>query len=251
MARKSKRHSKKSRTSKLLMFEFQKHHLKVIWNNVLIFNLFRKLHGRFWGIASIAIFIVGFTICFLIRPDMIQSSTALSDFGNDVRTAPYFAGTLFFASYGLWRWRNYLLRTLKRSRLMLTLLLLTIVGLYIVALMPLSWKPWPYYIHLFGMTLVGVSAAATVVFDVLLSKTRKGQSANNTRIIKLIAFMLILSGGWITVASLPMTQWMHISLVGEAMMFIGYSIWIIIKTYQGEEPQSAFSRLLNKIIFVD
>ena len=182
---------------------------------------------------------------------MIHGSTAFSDFGMDVRTAPYFAGSVFFAAYGLWRWRNYLKRTLKRTRPILALMLLTIFGLYIVALMPISWKPWPFYIHLFGMGLVGVSIGATVIFDVLLSKTRKGQNAYKTRFIKMVAFMLIVAGAWITIASEQLIQWMHVSLLGESMMMAGYGIWIIIKTRQGEEPRSTLSRLLKRIVLVD
>jgi hypothetical protein len=252
MVRKAKKHSnRKNLIAKPVIFKFRRHRFKVFLDNILIFNFFRKLHGRFWGIASMVILFVGFGICFMIRPDLIRGSTAFSDFGLDVRTAPYFAGSVFFAAYGLWRWRNYLKRTLKRTRPILALILLTIFGLYIVALMPISWKPWPFYIHLFGMSLVGVSIAATVVFDILLSKTRKGQNAYQTRLIKMIAFMLIIAGGWITIASEQMIQWMHVSLLGETMMMAGYGIWIIIKTRQGEEPRSTLSRLLKRIVLID
>ena len=134
-------------------FRFRRHRLKLTLDNILVFNLLNKLHGRFW-LAAIVIMVCGFSLCFAIRPDMLRGSTAISQFGNDVRTAPYFAGTIFLSSYALWRWRNYLKRTLSRSRPVLALLMATIVGLYVVALMPLSWKPWPFYIHYAGMMLV-------------------------------------------------------------------------------------------------
>jgi len=237
--------------SKIYKFTFNRHRFKVLIDNVLIFRLFRKLHGRFWGLTGILVLLAGTAICFLIRPDLLDYSTAISDFGLDVRTAPYFAGSVFFAAYGLWRWRNYLARTLKRTRPILALITFTIIGLYMVALFPVSWHPWPFRLHYLGVTITGISIAATVVFDILLSKTRKNQNANKTRAVKMVAFVLIVVGGWLTFGSSEAIGWLHVALAGELMMLIGYAVWIGIKTYQGEDPRSALSKQLSKIVLVD
>src|SRR5687767_7465523 len=126
----------KVRPVRSVSFTYKKRHIQVLLDKVLIFRFVKNLHGRFWGVAGIIVMVAGFTICFLIRPDLIDISTALSDFGTDIRTAPYFAGSVFFAAYGLWRWRNYLYRNWKRSMPVTGLVTLTILGLYLVALMP-------------------------------------------------------------------------------------------------------------------
>ncbi|MDZ7744178.1 MAG: hypothetical protein U5K77_00235 [Candidatus Saccharibacteria bacterium] len=105
-----------------------------IVDKVMIFRLMQKLGNRLWGVSGLSILLLGMGVCFAIRPDMLQWSTAFSDFGRDVRTAPYLAASLFFGAYGLWRWRNYLRRTLKRARPITGLVTLTVVGLYIAAL---------------------------------------------------------------------------------------------------------------------
>jgi hypothetical protein len=236
---------------KIYKFTFHKRRFSVMLDDVLIFRFFRQLHGRFWGLAGILGLIIGIVVCFAIRPDMLSYATPVSDFGRDVRTAPYFAGSVFFAAYGLWRWRNYLARTLKRTRPILALLTFTIVGLYMVALFPVSWQPWPYRLHFIGVTITGVSIAATVVFDILLSKTRKNHNAAKTRAGKMLAFFSILIGGWLTFGSSSAIGWFNVALIGELFMLVGYAIWIGIKTYQGEDPRSALSRQLKHIVFVD
>lgn len=241
----------KSFTGKIYHFTFRKHRFQVLLDDVLIFRFFRKLHGRFWGLTGILALLIGIIVCFAIRPDLLHYSTAISDFGLDVRTAPYFAGSVFFAAYGLWRWRNYLARTLKRTRPILALITCTIVGLYMVALFPVSWHPWPYRIHFLGVMITGMSIAATVVFDILLSKTRKNQNTNRTRIVKMTSFVLIIAGGWLTFSSSESIGWLHVALAGEIMMLVGYAIWIGVKTYQGEDPRSALSKQLSKIVLVD
>lgn len=241
----------KSFAGKIYNFNFNKHRFQVLLDDVLIFRFFRRLHGRFWGLAGILVLLLGIVVCFAIRPDLLHYSTAISDFGLDVRTAPYFAGSVFFAAYGLWRWRNYLARTLKRTRPILGLITTTIVGLYMVALFPVSWHPWPYRLHFIGVTITGISIAATVIFDILLSKTRKNQNANRTRAIKMTSFVLIIVGGWLTFGSSDAIGWLHVALAGEIMMLLGYALWIGIKTYQGEDPRSALSKQLNKIVLVD
>lgn len=246
-----KKTKKRKKPNKIYIFNLRRHKLKFYWDDVLLFRLIKNLHGRFWGVASIIIMTGGLTICFIIRPDLLQASTAFSDFGDDVRTAPYFTGAMFFSAYGLWRWRGYLARTIKHPHPILALMMLTIIGLSLVALVPIGWDSWLYYVHIFGMALIAISGSATVVFDILLSKTRRKHNAYKTRLIKLIAFVLMITGSWVTVASTEALNYMNYSFWGEFMMFLGYAIWIIIKTYQGEEPRSALSRLLNRVVLID
>lgn len=241
---------KKNQKEQSYSFYLRGRNIKVLLDNVLLFKLIRRLHGRFWGIAAIIGMSTGFAICFLINSSSLTWSTAFSDFGKDVRTAPYFAGSVFFAAYGLWRWRNYLSRTLKRTQPILFLISLTIVGLYLVALMPVSWQPWPYRIHIFGVLLAGLSMALTVIFDILLSKTRRNQNMYRTRVVKLISFGLIIIGGSITLGSSDVVGYFRLALVGEILMLAGYGIWIILKTYQGEDPRSSLSRQLKKVVLL-
>ncbi len=232
------------------VFNFKHRRYKVLLDKVLMFRIIRKLHGRFWGIAAIFGLSLGFVICFVIRPDLFTASSAFSDFGKDVRTAPYFAGAVFFAAYGLWRWRNYLTRTLKRTRPIILLITLTILGLYLVALMPVSWRPWPYRIHLFGVFLAGATMALTVIYDILMSKTRRGHNAYKTRLIKFISLALIIIGGLVTFGSADVIGWLELSLVGELAMLSGYGIWVFLKTYQGEDPRSGIAKQLKKIVLI-
>lgn len=234
-----------------IVFNFKHRRFKVLLDKVLFFRFIRRLHGRFWGIAAIMGLTVGLTICFLIRPDLLTPSAAFSDFGKDVRTAPYFAGAVFFAAYGLWRWRNYLSRTLKRTRPIILLITFTIIGLYLVALMPVSWRPWPYRIHLFGVILAGTSMALTVVFDILMSKTRHGNSAYKTRFIKLVCLVFIIIGGIIAFGSSDAVGWFRLALVGEVAMLFGYGVWVVLKTYQGEDPRSGLAKMLKRLILID
>jgi hypothetical protein len=178
-------------------------------------------------------------------------SAAISDFGTDVRTAPYFAAAMFFASYGLWRWRKYLLRTLKRPHPIAWFILLTILGLYIVAFMPISWQPFGYRMHMFGMILAGVSIMATVVTDQLLTRIRERRHTAYWRTLRVMSFALILAGGIITFGSTAVIGWFDIALVGEVMMILGYTTWIYIKTTLGEGNRSQLSRILRNLVLVD
>jgi len=241
----------KKKMKKRLRFIFRRHRVTVLLDKLLIFRFLRSLHGRFWGLLFILIVLDGLIICFVIKPELVSWSTAFSVFGNDVRTAPYYAGTMFFAAYALWRWRNYLSRTLKRSRPIVGLLTLTIVGFYLIALMPISWKPWPYRIHFAGVTLAGLSMAATVVVDTLLSKTRRTQRSTQWRALRLIAFFSIIIGGYIAFGSATVIDWFNLSLLGELLMLAGYSIWIIVKTYQGEVNRSYLSKQLKSFVLID
>lgn len=182
---------------------------------------------------------------------MLTWSTAFSDFGRDVRTAPYLAAALFFAAYGLWRWRNYLQRTLKHSRPVTGLVTLTMLGLYIAALFPVAWEPWPYRIHFIGVIIFGASMAATVVVDTLLTRARRKRGFLLWRFLRLASFMLIIVGGYITFGSATTINWFQLALLGELMMFIGYAIWIIDKTYRGEGSRTRLSRIFRGLVLVD
>lgn len=241
----------RTKRKKPLKFKVRRHRVTLFLDKILIFRFIRSLHGRFWGVTAVLILLTGLGVCFLIQPELIAWSTAFSDFGNDVRTAPYFAGTMFFAAYALWRWRNYLARTLKRSRPLISLLTLTILGFYLVALMPISWQPWPYRIHFFGVLLAGLSMAATVVVDTLLSKTRRNQRTWQWRSLRLLAFSSIIIGGYITFGSASAVGWFDLSLLGELLMLLGYGTWVIVKTYQGEVNRSLLSKQLKNLVLID
>lgn len=237
----------KKQKEKYLHIKYRRRQTKLLLDRVLIFRLIRQLHGRFWGIAAVSGLSLGLIVCFLIRPDLLRIDTAFSDFGNDVRTAPYFAGAVFFAAYGLWRWRNYVIRTLKHSNQYYYLLTFTILGLYLVALMPVSWRPWPYRLHLIGFGITGISIALTVILDGLMSKTRRTKHTQSWQFIRIVSFILIIVGGVLTFGSVPAVGWYDVTLLGEMMMLIGYSLWIYFKTFLGEGARSRISILARKI----
>lgn len=250
MKRKTKK-AKKDRSLTYKTFRYGKKTVRFVADKVIIFRLMRSLHGRFWGVAGLFIMTVFFSICFWVRPDMLAWSTAFSDFGRDVRTAPYLAAALFFAAYGLWRWRNYLQRTLKHSRPVTGLVTLTMLGLYIAALFPVAWEPWPYRIHFIGVIIFGVSMAATVVVDTLLTKARRKKGFQLWRLLRFVSFILIIIGGYITFGSASAVGWFQLALFGELLMFIGYAIWIIDKTYRGEGSRSQLSRIFRGLVLID
>jgi len=237
--------------NKYLNFTFKRRHFRFLLDKVLIFRFMRKLHGRFWGVSGLSFMIVGFGVCFAIRPDLLTLSTAFSDFGNDVRTAPYFAGSVFVAAYGMWRWRNYLSRTWKRTMPVTGLITLTIMGLYLVALMPVSWGRVPHRIHMIGFGLTGVSMLLTVVMDSILSKGRRSQRQGQWRVVTITSFVLIVVGGWLTLGSAELVGWYNIALLGESLMLAGYLLWVSVKTYQGEGSRSTLSKLLKNIVLID
>lgn len=253
MARKTKKRNTKPVTDAYPQrtFTFGKRTVRFLADRVVVFRLMRSLHGRFWGIAGLIIMCAFFVVCFFIRPDMLKWSTAFSDFGRDVRTAPYLAAALFFGAYGLWRWRNYLRRTLTRARPLSGLVGLTVAGLYIAALFPVAWQPWPYRIHLFGVTLFGASMAATVVVDTLLTRARRSKASPYWRLLRLSSFLLILAGGYITFGSANIVNWFELALLGELSMMAGYTLWIVDKTVRGEGVRSHLSKILHRLVLVD
>ena len=99
--------------TKKYKFKIKSKKIQLVADKLLLLKLFKKLNGRFWGIYGLLMFVVFMAICFIILPEYRDVSTAFSDFGTDIRTAPFFTAGLFFAGYGLWRWRNYLAKSSK------------------------------------------------------------------------------------------------------------------------------------------
>jgi hypothetical protein len=237
-------------SQKLFRFSFRKRKVQIVLDKVLIFRMMHRLHGRFWGVAAMTIMSAAFGICFLIRPDWAREDAALSYFGTDVRTAPYFAGAMFFGAYGLWRWRNYLMRTLRRKRPVSSFIFITILGLYVVALTPMAWQP-VYKVHVFGMLLTGIGVASTVVADSLLTKITATSNITFWRSARFMSFLMIIIGGVIIVGSLQFVAAFNLMMIGELMLLAGYAIWITIKTYMGEGKRSQLSRILKSVVLVD
>lgn len=92
--------------------------------------------------------------------------------------------------------------------------------------------------------------ALTVIYDILMSKTRRGHNAYKTRLIKFISLALIIIGGLVTFGSADVIGWLELSLVGELAMLSGYGIWVFLKTYQGEDPRSGIAKQLKKIVLI-
>lgn len=226
------------------------HRINLLLDKVLFFKYLQRVHGRFWGIAALVGFGVGVTLCFMIEPNLRHVSTAFSDFGNDIRTAPYFAGALFFASYGLWRWRNYIDRTVNHRWLLSLLLTLTILSLYTIALMPTGWYTWPHRLHIAGVVLLGISTCCTVIFDTLLVKTKPGRHIQAWRFLRFTSFWLIIVGGAITLGSLRQINYFQLSGLGELLMLGGYGLWIIEKTYRGDGGRTTFSKFLRDFVTI-
>lgn len=216
-------------------------------DKVLIFRFFRLLHGRFWGIGFILSGTISISVCYLINSSFLGYNIPLSNFGTDIRTAPYFAGGMFFAAYSLWRWRKYLSLTLKNPRPVIPLLSATILGCYLVALMPVTWEVWPQRLHYFGVALIGSSMIATVIFDSFLSKIHKSSNLGVWRLNKSLSLICIFFGSIITFLSLEKIAVLQHILIGEMSIFFGYTLWIITKIYAGEGPRSAIGRVVKKL----
>lgn len=131
------------------------------------------------------------------------------------------------------------------------LLLLTILGLYLVALMPIGWKPLPYYLHLFGVSLAGLSMLATVLLDGVLSKHTFNKRNKILGLWNILSIVSIILGGWLTFGSTEIINFYNVSLLGETMMLLGYFIWIFIKTYHGEGKRTLLSKLLKDFVIVN
>jgi hypothetical protein len=237
--------------AKKYRFTFRSRKIQVILDKLLLLRLFKRIHGRYWGVFGLMILLLLLGICYAIARDTVDWSFAISVFGTDSRTAPYFTAGLFFGAYGLWRWRNYLNRTTLNPGVLTILITLTIVGLYLVAFMPLGWTHTVETIHYFGFALVGISMVLTVLADFILTKTRKSKNQRKWQIVRIISIITILTGLVITLLSTSRMDFiLNIALIGELMVLIGYAIWIITKTYQGEGRKTGVSKLLNKLVII-
>lgn len=130
-------------------------------------------------------------------------------------------------------------------------MVLTVLGLYIIALMPVSWNPWPHRIHMLGVIIAGSSMLATVVLDWLLTKPRAGRYTYNWRFLRFTSLTCIIAGGWLTFGSADLIGWYSVALLGEMLLLGGYLQWIVLKTYMGEGNRTALAKILHKIVLVD
>lgn len=238
--------------AKKYKFNLKTHKIQVILDRILFLRVIRRMHGRFWGIFGLMMLSVALVICFIILPDLRTLDTAFSDFGTDIRTAPIFTAGVFAAAYGLWRWRNYLVRTSKNSGLVTLLITLIILGLYMVVFMPIGWSETAERIHYFGFGMAGIAMLATVVVDLLLRKTKKGKNYKKWQIIRIFSLLLIITG--LIIAMMSAEKFgakLNYSLVGETLVLVGFGTWVLTKTYQGEGARSSLSKILNKIVIVD
>jgi hypothetical protein len=237
--------------AKKYRFTFRSRKIQVIIDKLLLLRLFKRIHGRYWGVFGLLILLIFLSICYTIARDTVNWSFAISVFGTDPRTTPYFTAGLFFGAYGLWRWRNYLNRTTTNPGIITSLITLTIIGLYLVAFMPLGWTHTVETLHYFGFALAGISMVLTVLADFLLTKTRKSKNQKKWQIIRLFSIFIILTGLLITLLSTSRMDFiLNIALIGELIILIGYGIWIITKTYQGEGRKTGVSKLLNKLVII-
>lgn len=217
-------------------------------DRILVFRFFRLLHGRFWGLGTLISILLGAAIGYAIRPDLLAVDIPLSRLGTDVRTAPFFAGSMFLAAYSLWRWRIYLSHTMKNTRLLLPLISLSILGLYLIALMPVTWQVWPARLHDFGVIILGISMLLTVSADTLFTRNRRSRNENVWKIIKMFSFLTIMIGGVMVTLSLYAVGIWNIILLGEAVMFVGYAAWVILKVALGEGQRSAIGRIVHRLL---
>ena len=225
--------------------------IQVVADKVLLLRLMRRLHGRVWGIFGLVMLEISLVICFIVRPDLRKLSTAFSDFGTDIQTAPFFIAGVFIAAYGLWRWRNYVSRTFKNPGVVTLLITMIIIGLYLTIFMPVGINDTIDDLHYFGFALAGASMALTVLADLILRKSKKTKGYRKWQLIRLFSLVLILAGIAITIMSANRFNFDYdISLVGESMLLTGFGMWVIVKTYQGDGARSRISRLINKVLII-
>ncbi len=232
-------------------FKLKSKKIQVVADKVLLLRMMRRLHGRFWGIFGLIMLELGLLVCFLIRPELRSLSTAFSDFGTDIQTAPFFIGGVFAAAYGMWRWRNYVSRTFKNPGIITLLITLIIIGLYMIVFMPVGINDTIDRMHYLGFAIAGAGMALTVLVDLILRKTRKGKHYRKWQVLRLISLGFIIIGLTITLLSAERFDFdMDISLVGESMLLVGFGMWVMIKTYQGEGARSNISKMINKVLII-
>ncbi len=238
--------------SKSYRIKVKSRKIQVVLDKILLARLFKRLHGRFWGIYGLLVLNIGLMVCFLIKPELWRPETAFSEFSKYSNTAPYYMAGMFAAAFGLWKWRNYLTRTLKNTALITLLITLIVAGLYLIAFMPLGWNEAAEKLHYFGVALVGVSISLTVMADIVLLKTRKKKHFRLWQFFRISSFLIIVSGLVVTALSANrFGKKLDIALIGEYLMLFGFGLWVILKTYLGEGKRSAISKLVNKVIIFE
>lgn len=233
-------------------FKVRSRKIQVIADKIIFLRVLKRIHGRYWGIFGLAMLTTALGICYAIERETIDWSIAISTFGTDTRTIPYFTAGLFAGAYGLWRWRNYLNRTTTNPGVITLLITLTILGLYMVAFMPLGWTHTVETLHYLGFAIAGVSMALTVLADIVLRKTKKSKHQRKWQFIRLFSMLMIITGLVVTyLSSTRMNFVLNSALAGELAILLGYGVWIVTKTYQGEGRKTGVSKLLNKIVIID
>lgn len=237
--------------SKVFNLKLRSKQVRVIADKLLFIELLKNLEGRLWGLAAVYGISIGFALCFVIQPEMLAWSTAFSDFGRDERTAPYFAGAIFYGAFALWKWRGYLERTSQIRGISTLFVTMTILGFYTVALMPVSWEPVASTLHYIGFAVAAVSMLLTVSFDFLLRKTHDPNNHRLWQLIRILSMLGIVAGVVITAQSELFDDDFDMALLGELLILFSYSTWVLIKTYRPEGEQSAISKTLAKIVTIE
>ena len=226
-------------------------HIVVVADKFLLLKLFKKLNGRFWGLYGLFFMTAMLMLCFYLTPELVDLSTAFSDFALTAKTAPYFTIGLFVGAYGLWRWRNYLQTSSEHPEFMSLSITAIIVGLYMVAFLPLDINDTVDTLHYYGFALVGLGMIATVLFDLFMRKVRKSKHKLWWQSIRVFCLILIVAGLVVTFLSAdrfgPIIDY---SLVGELLIAAGFSMWVFARTYQGEGVESGFSKTLSKVLII-
>ncbi|MEM6997909.1 MAG: hypothetical protein AAF413_03280 [Patescibacteria group bacterium] len=237
--------------SRVINLKVRSRQIRVIADKLLFIELLKNLEGRLWGIAAITGLPIGFAICFAIRPDLLAWDTAFSDFGRDVRTAPYFSGAIFYGAYALWRWRGYLERTSKIRGLATLFVTMTIFGLYMVALFPVSWEPIASTLHYVGFGIAAMSMLFTVSFDFLLRRSHDPSNHRLWQLIRILSMVGIVAGVYVTAQSELFDDTFDMALLGEIMILLSYSLWVWLKTYHPEGEPTMLSKTLAKIVRIE
>lgn len=233
-------------------FKIRSKKIQLVADKFLLLKLMRKLNGRFWGLYSLIVLNSALALCFYIKPELREISTAFSDFGTYPETAPYFTAGLLAVGYGLWRWRNYISRSSKNPSLVTLFLTLVIVSFFMMAFLPIGLNDTVDSLHYFAFGLAGVSVVLTVFADLLFRKTRKGKHQLKWQLVRILSILMITVGGVITVFSAEkFGSVLELALLGETLVLLGFSVWVAARTYQGEGVQSGFSKILHKVLIIE
>jgi hypothetical protein len=233
-------------------FKIRSKQIQLVIDKILLLKLMRELNGRFWGLFSLIMLDISLILCFYIRPELRDISTAFSEFGTYAETAPYFTAGLFAGAYGLWRWRNYISRSSKNPGLVTLLLTIIIISFFMIAFSPLGLNNTVDLFHYFGFGLAGIGMILTVVADLLFRKTKEGKHKFSWQLVRILSLLMIVFGGVITVLSSEKFGYeLGKSLLGESLVLTGFGIWVLTRTYQGEGVQTGFAKILHKVLIIE